>query len=457
MNNFNHYITDPEMLRNLNDLGYAQMTPIQAVCLPLVLEGKDVTAKAKTGSGKTAAFGIPLLLRLHVKKMSIQSLVLCPTRELAEQVAAQLRLLGRFKQNVKILQLCGGSPCRAQRFSLEHGAHIIVGTPGRILQHLEEGSLLLDTVETLVLDEADRMLDMGFFDDIEKIIKKTPQTRQTLLFSATFPRDIKEMCDRVQKEAITVSVEASETPNAIEQIFYKVDAEQKEKALKLLLLSLAPKSVIVFCKTKVQVQDLAVYLEEEGFHARSLHGDLEQIDRDENLLLFANGSAQILVATDIASRGLDIKDVELVINLDIPQSVEIYTHRIGRTGRMGKEGKAITFYEPFQKSFLEELREANISFTCKEIGDIPTEGKRRYPPEMVTLCIDAGKKQKIRAGDILGTLTKDVGLEGSAIGKIDITDKYTYVAIQRAFVEKAFEELGYKKIKGKSFRVWKLG
>lgn len=453
---FSRFINDEAMLQNLNDLGYAQMTPVQEACLPLVLDGKDVRAKAKTGSGKTAAFGLPLLLRLHVRKMSIQSIVLCPTRELAEQVAAELRKFARFQHNIKILLLCGGVPCRQQRFSLEHGAHIIVGTPGRILQHLEEGALFLDGVETLVLDEADRMLDMGFFEDIEKIIAKTPQQRQTLLFSATFPKEIEQICHQVQRDAISISVTEDEVENKIEQIFYEVERDDKYTALKAVLLTHQPKSVILFCKTKIGVSELQEELHQEGFDVLSLHGDLEQLDRDESLIQFANGSVTILVATDLASRGLDVKDVECVINYDLPHTAEIYTHRIGRTARMGKEGLAISFYEPFQKSFVEELREAHNSLTCKPYESLTPKVTSAYPSEWVSLCIDGGKKQKVRAGDILGTLTKDVGLHASSIGKIDITEKYAYVAIERKYVDMAFNALGYKTIKGRSFRVWKL-
>ncbi|MDD3325093.1 MAG: ATP-dependent RNA helicase DbpA [Sulfurospirillaceae bacterium] len=447
---------DASMIKNLSDLGYAYMTPIQEACLPLALEGRDVVAKAKTGSGKTAAFGIPLLLRLHVRNMRVQSLVLCPTRELAEQVANELRKLARFKHNIKILTLCGGVPCRAQRFSLEHGAHIVVGTPGRILQHLSEKSLFLDSVETLVLDEADRMLDMGFFEDIEKIIAQMPKKRQTLLFSATFPQEIKSICEQVQNDALHVSVEEIESENKIEQIFYEVEREEKRQALSAFLLSYRPKSAIIFCRTKLQVSELSDDLYQEGFDAMGLHGDLEQLDRDESLLQFANGSIGMLVATDLASRGLDIKDVECVINYDLPQSVEIYIHRIGRTARMGKEGLAVTFYEPFQKPFLQELNEANMLFTCKKFSEIVVENTEPYLAQMVTLCIDAGKKMKMRAGDILGTLTKDVGLDASCIGKIYIAEKYSYVAIGRDFVDKAFDALNSTKIKGRNFRVWKL-
>lgn len=454
---FNRFISDEAMLQNLKDLGYEKMTPIQEACLPLVLEGRDVVAKAKTGSGKTAAFGLPLLLRLHVRKMSIQSIVLCPTRELADQVANELRKFARFQQNIKVLQLCGGVPCRQQRFSLEHGAHIIVGTPGRILQHLEEGSLFLESVETLVLDEADRMLDMGFFEDIEKIIAKTPTKKQTLLFSATFPNEIKQMCERVQHDAISISVEAEDIENKIEQVFYEVHSADKYNALKAILLTHRPKSVILFCKTKIGVSELCEDLHQDGFDVLSLHGDLEQLGRDESLIQFANGSVTILVATDVASRGLDIKDVECVINYDIPHTVEIYTHRIGRTGRMGKEGLAISLYEPYQKAFVQEVRELYLNLTCKPYESLEVTNTSVYLSDWITLCIDGGKKQKVRAGDILGTLTKDVGMHASSIGKIDISDKFSYVAIERKYADMAFDALSHKTIKGRSFRIWKLG
>ncbi|DAB36411.1 MAG TPA: ATP-dependent RNA helicase DbpA [Sulfurospirillum cavolei] len=455
---FNAYIQDPKMLQNLNYLGYVSMTPVQRECIPLALEGKDLVAKAKTGSGKTAAFGLPLLLSLHVNSMRIQSVVLCPTRELAEQVSAELRRLARFAHNIKIVTLCGGARFVPQCINLEHGAHIVVGTPGRILQHLQEKTINFEHIKTLVLDEADRMLDMGFFEDIEKIIAKMPQKRQTLLFSATFPKEIERMCKEVQHDALHVSIEEdTSTSSNIAQIYYSVEPSEKEAALKGVLLQSDAKSVIIFCKTKVGVAELQGYLIDEGFDALSLHGDLEQIDRDEHLLLFANGSAQILVATDLAARGLDIKDVELVINYELPQTMEIYTHRIGRTGRMGKEGKAISFVTPREESFLEELKEANFAFTCKSIGDLNPTLTKPKKALYITLCIDAGKKQKLRAGDILGTLTKDLGLSGSVIGKIDILEKYSYVAIEREYADKAFNGLCATTIKNRRFKIWKLG
>ncbi|KIM09927.1 MAG: DEAD/DEAH box helicase [Sulfurovum sp. FS06-10] len=452
-------MNDKGLLQNLADLGYTTMTPIQEACLPLALDGKDIVAQAKTGSGKTAAFGLPLLLALHVNNMRIQSLILCPTRELAEQVSGELRRLARYQHNIKIVTLCGGTRFVPQCISLEHGAHIVVGTPGRILQHLSEKTIVFDNVKTLVLDEADRMLDMGFFEDIEKILSYIPPKRQTLLFSATFPKEIEQICQQIQHNALHVNVEEEVVVASqnITQYVFNVEESAKEEALKGVLLESDAKSVIIFCRTKVGVSDLQAYLYDEGFDALALHGDLEQCDRDEHLLLFANGSAQILVATDLASRGLDIKDVEMVINYDLPQTIEIYTHRIGRTGRMGKEGVAVSFVMSFQKEFIGELERANFVFTCKDIGDITPKIGQAHPAAYVTLCIDAGKKQKMRAGDILGTLTKDIGLHASAIGKIDILEKFSYVAIMRNSVDKAYEGLCATTIKGRRFKVWKLG
>ncbi len=457
-NYFNQCISNAKMLQNLNDMGYVSMTPIQQACIPLACEGKDIIAKAKTGSGKTAAFGLPLLLNLHVNSMRIQSVVLCPTRELADQVSAELRKLARFTHNIKIVTLCGGTRFVPQCISLEHGAHIVVGTPGRILQHLHEKTIQFNDVKTLVLDEADRMLDMGFFEDIEKIIAKMSTKRQTLLFSATFPKEIERMCHEVQNDAIRITIEEeASTSLNIAQCCVRMEEDEKESALKALLLAENPKSAIIFCKTKVGVSALQRYLYDEGFDALSLHGDLEQIDRDEHLILFANGSAQILVATDLAARGLDIKDVELVINYELPNTIEIYTHRIGRTGRMGKEGRSVSFVTHHEESFLDELEKAGFIFTCKHIKELSPVLSKPLPALFITLCIDGGKKQKLRAGDILGTLTKDIGLDGSVIGKIDIMEKYAYVAILRKDTDKAFEGLCATTIKNRRFKIWKLG
>ncbi len=370
------------MLQNLSDLGYAQMTPIQAACLPLVIAGKDVTAKAKTGSGKTAAFGIPLLLRLHVRKMSIQSLVLCPTRELAEQVASELRKFARSSHNVKILLLCGGVPCRQQRFSLEHGAHIIVGTPGRILQHLEEGALFLNDVETLVLDEADRMLDMGFFDDIEKIISYLPKERQTLLFSATMPPKMRVLANKILKNPTQINIAISKPAEGILQQAYVVYETQKLPLLKSIMKNGSFKSAIIFAGTKEQVKKLEIELRRTNVNLKAFHSDLVQSEREEIMRAFKNNRLQVLIGTDILSRGIDVEGISLVINYDVPGDAEDYIHRIGRTARAETTGTAITFInERDQPKFfrIESLigKEIDKIPLASEIGEGPA-----YQPEL---------------------------------------------------------------------------
>ena len=324
----------PEQLSNIKSLGYEQMTPIQAQGLPAVLEGKDLLAQAKTGSGKTAAFAIGLLHKLDVKKYQTQSLVLCPTRELADQVSKEIRRLARAIPNTKILTLCGGKPIAPQLTSLEHSPHIVVGTPGRILKHLvDKHSLNLENLDILVLDEADRMLDMGFYEDIMQIINNTPKTRQTLLFSATYPEQIKDISDAIQNDPVDIRLETTHNENKIKQVFYEFEKGERTQTLISLLHHYHPQSTVVFCNRKQQAKELAEALWAEGFHALALHGDLEQKDRDQVLVQFSNKSSSILIATDVAARGIDIKDLEAVINFEITPVPEIHIHRIGRTGR----------------------------------------------------------------------------------------------------------------------------
>jgi ATP-independent RNA helicase DbpA len=451
---FTTLIRDEAMLHNLQRLGYLAPTPIQDATLPLILDKKDVIAQAKTGSGKTAAFGLALLLNLHVKSAKLSSLVLCPTRELAEQVAKELRRLAQFAPNIKIVTLCGGTRFAPQVASLAHGAHIAVGTPGRVWQHLCEKTLNLHSLQTLVLDEADRMLEMGFSEDVMRIIAHTPKHRQSLLFSATFPKEVEALALELTQDAKRICVDEAQNTN-IEQAYMYVLEAQKKEALKALLCEGTLNSAMVFCKTKLSAQEIGAYLWDEGFDATSLHGDLEQIDRDERLIEFTHQSLNVLVATDVASRGLHINDVELVVNYDVPLSLEIYTHRIGRTGRMGEKGKAVTFITPEEEGFLNALKASQTNLTCKEFA--ASKNARPKRALYATLCIDAGKKHKMRAGDILGALTKDVGLEGSSIGKITITDKYSYVAVLRAYADKAYEGLCATTIKNRRLKIWKLG
>lgn len=450
--NFSTLPLSIEMLTTLDSLGYKNMTDVQAEALPLIMEGKDVIAQAKTGSGKTAAFGIGLLHKLDVKKFRVQSLVLCPTRELADQVAKELRRIARFQHNVKILILCGGESFGKQLGSLEHQAHIIVGTPGRVLKHLNKSSLDLSDLETLVFDEADRMLDMGFIEEIESVLEFVPKTRQTLLFSATYDKEILNVSKKVQRDAVSVRTVATESANEITERFYKTD--DKTQTFINILSTYSPENVIVFTNTKIQAKELAESLQKVNIDAIAIHGDLEQYERNDVLVQFANKSCPILVATDVAARGLDIKELSMVVNLDIPFGDETYTHRIGRTGRAGAKGVAITLYSDYEEEKAQEYRNGSRIF--ENSNDLKIKIGFEMKPQYVTLVIEGGKKDKIRAGDLLGALTGEAGLQGASIGKIDIYDRQSYVAIARESIKEAHSKLNKGKIKGKNFSVWIL-
>ena len=439
---FTDLIDNKEMINNLNNLGYKNPTPIQEKSLQLAFQKKDILAKAKTGSGKTAAFGIPILLELDIKKKyEPSSIILAPTRELADQVAKELRKLAVFQKNVKVLTLCGGTPMRGQIHSLNHGIHIIVGTPGRVLALLKKESLKLDFIKTLVLDEADRMLDMGFFEDIEQIINYMPKEKQTLLFSATFDEKILEFSKSIQNNRIEIEVEAE--TSTIQERFFKFDEEGFERSIQ----HYKPESCIIFCNTKIKCKELEERLQNRNYDALSLHSDLEQIDRDETLLEFTHKSCTFLIATDVAARGLDIPNVDLVINYDLPKNEETYTHRIGRTGRMDKEGIAVSFVRGYEEYLDIKLEDAN---------SLHIESPRSYQAKMTTLCIDGGKRDKIRAGDILGALIKEMGVDGKDIGKITINRKDSYVSITKEKAQSVFEKIKKSKIKNRSLRVWML-
>lgn len=452
---FSSLALNPELISNLATLAYTEMTPIQAQSLPHILAGKDVIAQGKTGSGKTAAFGLGVLEKLDVKRFRIQALVLCPTRELADQVANELRKLARTIHNIKILTLCGGVPFGPQVGSLEHGAHIIVGTPGRIDDHLRKNTLKLNTVNTLVLDEADRMLAMGFQDTLDAIIAQVPAQRQTLLFSATFPKQIQSIAKRIMKQPIMVQVDSGHDNDSIQQHFYKVtDDQQRMTAVRLLLMKYRPVSTLVFCNTKKETQEVADELIRHGFSALALHGDLDQRDRDQTLIRFTNKSASVLVATDVAARGLDIDALDAVINYQIARDAEVHVHRIGRTGRAGNKGIACSLYND-KESYKLALLDVEIDpiIGSEALPSLNLLDKPVTPPAMHTLQIDGGKKQKVRAGDILGALTGENGIEGSQVGKIYLADNWAYVAVNREVMKPALKKLGEGKLKGRSFRV----
>ncbi len=436
-------------LHNLGEIGMVEMTPIQAASLPEILQGKDLIAQAKTGSGKTAAFGLGLLQRLEGKQFRVQSLVLCPTRELADQVAKELRRLARMSENTKILTLSGGVPFGPQLGSLRHGVHVVVGTPGRVLKHLKQGSLVLDHLKMLVLDEADRMLDMGFIEEIEEVIAYAPKQRQTLLFSATYPEEIESLSDAVQRSATFVNGGEREVDNPIEEIFYEVQPKQKRTALLQVLASHKPQNVMLFSNTKQGAREIAASLQKQGVDALALHGDLEQTQRTDVLVQFSNGSCSVLVATDVAARGLDIKALDMVVNFDLPQDEETYIHRIGRTGRAGERGVAVTLMSPRESLAAERYQNGNRRFGL--ISALPLVSDYSLQAKNQTLLIGGGKRDKVRAGDLLGALTGDAGIHGKAVGKIDLYERQSYVAVEREQAEKAANRLRKGKIKGRRF------
>ena len=476
----------PATLENLRRLGYSAMTPIQAASLPIALAGHDLIAQAKTGSGKTAAFALALLARLDPRisppgrpkgsyraaphqdstgipgpearqsfsKMAVQSLVLCPTRELADQVTQEVRRLARAEDHIKVLTLCGGATMRPQLASLEHGAHVVVGTPGRILDHLERGSLDLATLNTLVLDEADRMLDMGFFDDIATVIQRCPKERQTLLFSATYPEGIDKLSAAFMREPRKVTLTEAHAAGKIRQRFVEVREDQRLHAVSLLLNHFRPVSTLAFCNTKQQCRDLVQVLRGQGFAALELHGDLDQRERDQVLVRFANRSCSVLVATDIAARGLDITQLEAVINVDVTPDPATHTHRIGRTGRVDEAGWAFTLASLDEMGRVGQIEQAlGLTLEWLPLGELtPAGGEPLWPP-MCTLQLLGGRKEKIRPGDVLGALTKDLGFTAAQVGKINVNEFSTYVAVAREIAPQVLQRLAAGKVKGRSVKV----
>nr|WP_255370072.1 ATP-dependent RNA helicase DbpA [Roseateles sp. YR242] len=446
------------MQATLQQLGYLSMTPIQAASLPLSLAGRDLIAQAKTGSGKTAAFTLPLLANLNPRRFAVQALVLCPTRELADQVTQEIRRLARSEDNIKTLTLCGGAPIRNQLASLAHGAHIVVGTPGRILDHLSRDTLSLDALNTLVLDEADRMLDMGFAEDIAQVVQACPKNRQTLLFSATYPDGVASLAGRFMRDPQEVKLTERHAAGKIRQRFYEVNESERLHAVGQLLNHFRPGSTLAFCNTKQQCRDLVAVLQSQGIAALELHGDLDQRERDQVLVQFSNRSCSVLVATDVAARGLDIAQLEAVINVDITPDAEVHVHRVGRTGRADEEGWAFSLAsmeDMGRVGRIEQLQGSpSVWHPLSELTDKP--GAEPLHPPMVTLQILGGRKEKIRPGDVLGALTKDLGFAGSLIGKINVNEFSTYVAVDRSVADQALRGLNAGKVKGKSVKVRRL-
>ena len=457
MTSFNSLPLPPETQQNLQRLGYLEMTPIQAAALPGALLGKDLIAQARTGSGKTAAFALVLLANLNPRRFAVQALVLCPTRELADQVAAEIRRLAAATHNVKIITLVGGVALRGQRASLEHGAHVVVGTPGRVLDHLGRETLALDALNTLVLDEADRMLDMGFAEDIAQVAARCPKARQTLLFSATYPDGIAKLAERFMRAPERITVDLQPDATQVREIFFEVSDDARLHSVARLVLHFRPESTLAFCNTRHQCRDLVEVLRAQGVNALALHGELEQRERDQVLVQFTNRSCSVLVATDVAARGLDIAQLAAVVNVDMPADPDVYVHRIGRTGRAGESGLVLSLAGMDEMGRVGRIeQQTGRASTWQALATLTDAGGEPLQPPMVTLQLVGGRKDKVRAGDVLGALTGEAGFAKEQVGKIQIGEMSSYVAVAREIGDQAVERLNAGRIKGRKVKVRRL-
>ncbi|RKL64016.1 ATP-dependent helicase [Thermoanaerobacteraceae bacterium SP2] len=506
-----------EIQKAIDEMGFEEATPIQAQAIPHIFNGEDVIGQAQTGTGKTAAFGIPLLDKIDSGNRGVQAVILSPTRELAIQVAEELKELSKYKQGIDILPIYGGQPIERQIKALKKGVQVIIGTPGRVMDHMRRRTLKLSQVKMVVLDEADEMLDMGFREDIEKILQDIPQDRQTLMFSATMPKPILELTEKYQRNPKFIKVVHKEltVPN-IEQYYLEVKEKSKLEVLSRLIDFYNPNLSLIFCNTKKRVDELLMQLQARGYSAEGLHGDMSQSQRDRVMEKFRSGSIDILVATDVAARGLDVSDVDAVFNYDVPQNEEYYVHRIGRTGRAGRPGKAFSLVvgrdiyklKDIQKytrtkivrkdvpsqSDVEETRTNSLLEKLKEVVDEGGLGKYTQlieklieedytsmdlaaallkmvlvkeqedsreegfeniegAPEMVRLFINIGRSQKIRPGDIVGAIAGETGMPGKLIGTIDIYDKFTFVEVPKEYAQDVLSIMKNNQIKGKKINI----
>jgi ATP-dependent RNA helicase DbpA len=446
----------PELLVGVDRLGWAEPTDIQREALPPALTGRDVVGLARTGTGKTAVFGLALLNTLDVERRTPQALVLGPTRELAEQVTGALRALAVGMPGVRVLRVTGGSPSRDQRAALEAGAHVVVGTPGRVLQQLELGRLDPAGLATVVLDEADRMLDMGFEEQVLAILDRLPGERQTLLFSATWPSEMSELSGRLQNAPITVGSADRVDTDLLRQSAVLCGWDERPDALCGVLRAREPVSTLVFCETRAQCKEVTALLQARGAAALALHGELEQRDRDEVLVRFRNGSAVILVATNVAARGLDVEGIGLVVCYEISPEPAVHLHRVGRTARAEATGEAVTLVAGDGKELrrlaaVDEFLGSPLPRT--RTGPADDGPLDRWSSQWTTLVVFGGRRDKLRAGDVLGALTRAVGLDGSDVGKIVLAERRTWVAVRTEHARRAQEGLDGARIKKGKFRV----
>jgi ATP-independent RNA helicase DbpA len=452
----------PALVQVAQELGFTQPTAIQTQSIPLLLQGKDLIAQSQTGSGKTAAFSLPILQNLSLQGRRVQALILCPTRELCAQVAREIRRLGRRHPGLQVLTITGGAPIFSQLNALSKGVHLVVGTPGRVMDHLRRGSLDLSSVSTVVLDEADRMLEMGFQEDMEDILSQVPESRQTVLFSATFPQNVEGLSRKYQRTPERITIERSnQTVAAIQQVLVEVEPENRLKALLKIIEQKQPESMIIFCNFKASVNELMESLSQSGLSVGALHGDLEQYDRDRIMAKFRNKSLKALVATDVAARGIDIESLDAVVNFELPSQPEVYVHRVGRTGRAGREGFAVSFITAREKAKVRAIEQfASVRFEKLDLGSLKDvdpqtiQEQIQGAAEMRTLYISGGRKEKVRPGDILGALTGEAGrLSAADVGKIEIHDHFSYVAVSAHLADTALERLRNGRIKGRKFKV----
>ena len=450
-NSFSKLDLGPQWLEMLDRIGYTEMTPIQAKSLPMMLAGGDVIGQANTGTGKTAAFGLSLLNRIKPASDLPGALVLCPTRELATQVTDELRRLAWALPNTNIVTICGGRSFTRQQSSLRHGVDVVVGTPGRVLDHLRKETLDLSKLSTLVFDEADRMLDMGFIDDVAAIAQKAPKRRQTLLFSATFPSELRQLSERFQRQAKHISVIDESAAPDISQRLFDIDGVERLQALERVLCNLQPESAVIFCNQRETCDEVVDRLRELGYSAESLHGGMEQRDRDNTLIRFGNGSLRLLAATNVAARGIDIDELDAVINYELPWETKTFVHRIGRTGRAGEKGMAISLISDKDERRLGELEQYLGHIEVEAAADLMPTDYTPPPAVMKTIAIGGGRKDKLRPGDIVGAFTGDFGVDGDAIGDIQIKDRIAFVAVERHLADKLVRAIGRGQIKGRNF------
>jgi ATP-dependent RNA helicase DeaD len=458
----------PDLLEAVHDVGYEAPSPIQEQAIPPLLEGLDVIGQAQTGSGKTAAFGLPMIQYVDPRDHEVQALVLTPTRELCIQVTQALRAYGERK-GVDVVAVFGGAPIRTQQAQLRAGGHIVVGTVGRVKDLISRHSLLLHTCRFVVLDEADEMLDLGFLDDVERILALTPSSRQTALFSATMPPAIRRLADQYLYQPVMVKVQAATlTVETVEQFALEVKPREKPDRLVEVLQSERPEQVIVFVRTKIRCDQLYRTLRDRGMNVKALHGDMTQGARDGVMISFKDGWLPLLVATDVAARGLDISGVSHVINFDVPTSPDVYVHRIGRTGRVGRSGRAITFFEPRQQRDIQAIeRHAGVKLApwVKDAHVAPTavrQKPRRHSKPHVSvngegpgrkLILSGGRAAGLEPSDIIHAITAATGLDGEAVRNVRVLERFAFVEVPAGDAQRVVELVRGTEVRGHELKL----